>query len=158
MPVMPTVSPLVRMAEVAADPDAYALAWKQAHPGGKVAGVLPMNFPEELLHAAGFLPVVIQENSEPDSEGRVVLAEFYCGYTRNLADQAMVIAHSARERTESRGAHAREDYHERDDKNWLKHTVAWKDEDWKVTCAYRPVHLHALSNEGPSFPPAERTH
>ena len=52
---MPTVSPLARMAEVAADPDAYALAWKQAHPGGKVAGVLPMNFPEELLHAAGFL-------------------------------------------------------------------------------------------------------
>jgi benzoyl-CoA reductase/2-hydroxyglutaryl-CoA dehydratase subunit BcrC/BadD/HgdB len=89
MPVMPTVSPLARMAEVAADPDAYALAWKQAHPGGKVAGVLPMNFPEELLHAADFLPVVIQENSEPDSEGRVILAEFYCGYTRNLADQAV---------------------------------------------------------------------
>ena len=60
------------MAEVAADPDAYALAWKQFHPGRKVAGVLPMNFPEELLHAAGFLPVVIQENSEPDSEGRVI--------------------------------------------------------------------------------------
>jgi benzoyl-CoA reductase subunit C len=89
MPVTPTVSPLARMAEVAADPDAYVLAWKQSHPGRKVAGVLPMNFPEELLHAAGFLPVVIQENSEPDSEGRVILAEFYCGYTRNLADQAI---------------------------------------------------------------------
>ena len=76
----------------------------------------------------------------------------------NLAEQAVVIAHSACERTESRGAHAREDYHERDDKSWLKHTVAWKDEDWKVTFAYRPVHLHALSNESPSFPPAERTH
>ncbi len=35
---------------------------------------------------------------------------------------------------------------------------AWKDEDWKVTFAYRPVRLHALSNDGPSFPPAERTH
>lgn len=76
----------------------------------------------------------------------------------NLADQAVVIAHSACERTESRGAHAREDYHERDDRNWLKHTVAWKDDDWKVTFAYRPVHLHALTNDGPSFPPAERTH
>jgi succinate dehydrogenase / fumarate reductase flavoprotein subunit len=76
----------------------------------------------------------------------------------NLADQAVVIAHSAVARTESRGAHAREDYQKRDDENWLKHTCAWKDEDWNVTFAYRPVHLHALSNEAPSFPPAERTH
>lgn len=81
-------APLHRLAEVAADPDAYVVAWKQAHPERKVAGVLPMNFPEELLHAAGFLPVVIQENRDPDSDGRVILAEFYCGYTRNLADQA----------------------------------------------------------------------
>ena len=42
--------------------------------------------------------------------------------------------------------------------NWLKHTCAWKDDDWKVTFAYRPVHLNALSNEVQSFPPAERTH
>jgi succinate dehydrogenase / fumarate reductase flavoprotein subunit len=76
----------------------------------------------------------------------------------NLADQAVVIAHSAVARTESRGAHAREDYHQRDDKNWLKHTVAWKDEDWNVTFAYRPVHLNALSNDVQSFPPAVRTH
>jgi succinate dehydrogenase / fumarate reductase flavoprotein subunit len=76
----------------------------------------------------------------------------------NLADQAVVIAHSAYERTESRGAHAREDYQKRDDVNWLKHTCAWKDEDWNVTFAYRPVHLNALSNEVQSFPPAERTH
>src|SRR5437016_7702950 len=76
----------------------------------------------------------------------------------NLADQAVVIAHSAVARTESRGAHAREDFPKRDDVNWLKHTCAWKDEDWKVTFAYRPVHLNALSNEVQSFPPAERTH
>jgi len=76
----------------------------------------------------------------------------------NLADQAVVIAHSAVARTESRGAHAREDYHKRDDKNWLKHTIAWKDEDWNVSFASRPVHLHALSNDVQSFPPAERTH
>jgi succinate dehydrogenase / fumarate reductase flavoprotein subunit len=76
----------------------------------------------------------------------------------NLAEQAVVIAHSACERTESRGAHAREDYHQRDDKNWLKHTVAWMDADWSVTFSYRPVHLNALSNDVQSFPPAERTH
>ena len=43
-------------------------------------------------------------------------------------------------------------------RNWLKHTVAWKDEDWNVRFAYCPVHLNMLSNEVQSFPPAERTH
>jgi succinate dehydrogenase / fumarate reductase flavoprotein subunit len=76
----------------------------------------------------------------------------------NLADQAVIIAHSACARTESRGAHAREDYHQRDDKNWLKHTVAWKDEDWKVRFAYRPVRLDTLSDEVQTFPLAVRTH
>jgi len=77
---------------------------------------------------------------------------------RNLADQAVVIAHSACERPESRGAHAREDYPKRDDTNWLKHTCAWKDEDWNVTFGYRPVRLDTLSDDVKSFPPAERTH
>ena len=76
----------------------------------------------------------------------------------NLAEQAVVIAYSACARTELRGAHAREDYRQRDDVNWLKHTCAWKDENWKVTLAYRRVRLHALSNDVQSFPPAERTH
>src|SRR5277367_3474251 len=76
----------------------------------------------------------------------------------NLVDQAVVIAHSASARTESRGAHAREDYPQRDDKNWLKHTLAWKDEDWNITFAYRPVRLQPLSNDVQSFPPAERAH
>ena len=76
----------------------------------------------------------------------------------NLADQAIVIAHSACARTESRGAHAREDYHKRDDQNWLKHTISWKDEDWTVRFAHRPVRLDTLSDDIKSFPPAERTH
>jgi len=76
----------------------------------------------------------------------------------NLAEQAVVIAHSAGNRTESRGAHAREDYPKRDDQNWLKHTVAWKDQDWNVRFEYRPVRLNTLTNEVQSFPPAERTH
>jgi succinate dehydrogenase / fumarate reductase flavoprotein subunit len=76
----------------------------------------------------------------------------------NLADQAVVIAHSALARTESRGAHAREDFKQRDDAKWMKHTIAWRDENWSVRFAYRPVHLDTLSNDVQSFPPAERTH
>jgi succinate dehydrogenase / fumarate reductase flavoprotein subunit len=76
----------------------------------------------------------------------------------NLADQAVVIAHSAYSRNESRGAHAREDYHKRDDANWLKHTVAWKDDAWNIRFAYRPVRLDTLMDDVKTFPPAERTH
>ncbi len=56
----------------------------------------------------------------------------------NLLDMAEVIAASALNRTESRGGHAREDYPERDDHNWLKHTLIWK-EDGKLKIGYKPV-------------------
>jgi bcr-type benzoyl-CoA reductase subunit C len=78
---------LAVLKEVADDPDGYVVRWKQ-RTGGKAVGLFPMNFPAEIAHAAGVLPVVIQENREPDSHGRHLLAEFYCGYTRNIADQA----------------------------------------------------------------------
>jgi hypothetical protein len=73
------------MAAAAADPGAYIATWRERHPGQKVAAVLPMNFPAELLAAAGVLPVIVQESRGDDSEGRSLLAEFYCGYTRDLA-------------------------------------------------------------------------
>jgi succinate dehydrogenase / fumarate reductase, flavoprotein subunit len=76
----------------------------------------------------------------------------------NLLAQAVVCLHSARNRTESRGAHAREDFPERDDKNWLKHTVAWLDGSGKVTLGYRPVHLYTLSNEVQVVPPKARVY
>jgi succinate dehydrogenase/fumarate reductase flavoprotein subunit len=76
----------------------------------------------------------------------------------NLIGQAAVVLHSALYRTESRGAHAREDYPARDDSNWLKHTLAWQDGDDAVHLGDRPVHLHPLSNEVPPFPPAERVY
>src|SRR6267154_510369 len=76
----------------------------------------------------------------------------------NLAEQAVVIAHSAGNRTESRGAHAREDYAKRDDQNWLKHTLCWLDDASGVRLDYRPVHLQPLSNDVATIPPKERVY
>ncbi len=76
----------------------------------------------------------------------------------NMVGQSAVVLHSALYRTESRGAHAREDYPERDDRNWLKHTLAWQDGSGRVRLGNRPVHLHTLSNEVQSFPPMERVY
>jgi succinate dehydrogenase / fumarate reductase flavoprotein subunit len=75
----------------------------------------------------------------------------------NLLAQAVVTMHSAWKRTESRGAHAREDFAERDDKNWLKHTVSWL-AGGKVRLGYRPVHMHTLSNEVQVIPPKARVY
>jgi succinate dehydrogenase / fumarate reductase, flavoprotein subunit len=76
----------------------------------------------------------------------------------NLLAQASTVIHSAFNREETRGAHAREDFPERDDQNWLKHTVTWRDRDGKIRFGYRPVHLTPLSNEVQSFPPKARTY
>jgi succinate dehydrogenase / fumarate reductase flavoprotein subunit len=76
----------------------------------------------------------------------------------NLLGQAATVLHSALYRTESRGAHAREDYPERDDANWLAHTLAWRGGHGTVRLGARPVHLNPLSNEVPAFPPAERVY
>jgi succinate dehydrogenase / fumarate reductase flavoprotein subunit len=77
---------------------------------------------------------------------------------QNLLNQAVVALHSAENRSESRGAHARDDFPERDDKHWLKHTVAWLDGDKEVRLGYRPVHLYTLSNEVQAFPPKARVY
>jgi bcr-type benzoyl-CoA reductase subunit C len=77
-----------QLAAVARDPRGYVEDWRARHSGRLVLGVLPMNFPRELALAAGTLPVVVQDDQKPVTEGRSLLAEFYCGYTRNLADQA----------------------------------------------------------------------
>lgn len=76
----------------------------------------------------------------------------------NLLDQSVVTMHSAHNRQESRGAHAREDFSERDDKNWMKHTIAWIDGNGKVKIDYRPVHQYTLTNEAEVVPPKKRVY
>jgi succinate dehydrogenase / fumarate reductase, flavoprotein subunit len=76
----------------------------------------------------------------------------------NMLAQASVSIRSAIGRTESRGAHAREDFSKRDDENWLRHTLSWLDADGRVRLDYRPVHLKPLSNEVESIPPKERVY
>ncbi len=76
----------------------------------------------------------------------------------NLLAQAMVTIVGALNREESRGGHAREDFPDRDDENWLKHSLLWLDETHKVAVGYRPVHLYTLTDEIEVIPPKKRVY
>jgi succinate dehydrogenase / fumarate reductase flavoprotein subunit len=76
----------------------------------------------------------------------------------NLMGNAMTTMVGADARHESRGAHAHDDFPERDDANWMKHTLAWCDENGAVRLDYRPVKLQTMTNEVSSFPPKARVY
>jgi succinate dehydrogenase / fumarate reductase flavoprotein subunit len=76
----------------------------------------------------------------------------------NLIGQALVTMDSAMNRKESRGGHAREDFPDRDDANWMKHTLAWMNDKGEVKIDYRPVHNYTLSNEIAYIEPKARVY
>jgi len=75
----------------------------------------------------------------------------------NLIRQSMVTVSSAENRKESRGAHSRDDFKDRDDQEWMKHTLAWH-KDGKVTIDYKEVHAYTLSTDVQYFPPKARVY
>jgi len=76
----------------------------------------------------------------------------------NLICQAAATVNSAVNRKESRGAHAREDFPDRNDAEWMKHTLAWVDPSGKVTIDYRPVHAYTMSSDVEYIKPKARVY
>ena len=76
----------------------------------------------------------------------------------NLLRQSLATIHSARNRTESRGAHAREDFPARDDANWMKHSLAWVDDAGQVRFDYRPVERNTGTGDVEAIPPQVRAY
>jgi succinate dehydrogenase / fumarate reductase flavoprotein subunit len=76
----------------------------------------------------------------------------------NLMACSLATMYSAEARQESRGAHAHEDYPYRDDKNWMKHTLAWTEMGGKMRLSYRPVHSWTMTNEVDYIVPKARVY
>jgi succinate dehydrogenase / fumarate reductase flavoprotein subunit len=76
----------------------------------------------------------------------------------NLLAQSVVTMDAAKNRTESRGAHAREDFPDRDDKNWMKHSLTWLNEKGEVRIDYRPVHTFTMTNDVSYIEPKARVY
>jgi succinate dehydrogenase / fumarate reductase flavoprotein subunit len=76
----------------------------------------------------------------------------------NLLPQAVVSMHAANHRTESRGAHARDDYPDRNDKEWMIHSTSYINDKGAVTQGSRPVHLYTMTQDVQPIPPKKRVY
>ena len=76
----------------------------------------------------------------------------------NLIGNALTTVVGGEARKESRGAHAHEDFPDRDDDNWMKHTLAWVNDKREVKLDYRDVKMRTLTNEVQVFPPKARVY